>query len=470
MTQERNQKATNGISRRSFLQILGAGSAASLVLAACAVPAAPAAQPGAAAGGEGTAAPAQSAAALTVMAFGQADQPAFQALAEAYMQAHPDVKVEAVFLPNDEQYYNTLQTQYAGGSNPDIASMQGWGYQIFAENGALTGLNALRERDGFNDAWADVQVVKDYTERNGDTYLTPMQLATMVMFYSKKLFDDAGIAYPTDDWTYEQFLDTAQKLTKKDGDSKQWGYQTNGNWFRDIHWIRGTGAQEFDTLIDPKKSQFSQQPIVDIVQQVASDFYGKIGISPSPADLDSGSGGIEAGQSAMKYEGPWWFPRMVTQELRDQGKAVEFDVVLMPKQQDEARPHRGWAEGVVMFSTAPTDPAWELVKFMAGADGQKIFSEKTGRIPNNFDLVESFWGPMVEKNHGLKNWKAFLTAFNNGEVDVISGLPRSQYWNEVVKPVGWDPLIAGSATAADVLPKVDEGVQKLLDDYYASKS
>jgi multiple sugar transport system substrate-binding protein len=457
--------ATANLSRRAFLRLTGS-VAATAALAACAPSVS---QPGVGVD-SGAAAPAAEATALTVMAFGQPDLPAFQALAETYSEAHPDVSVEALFLPNDESYYATLQTQYAGGSNPSIASMQGWGFQLFAENGVLTGLNALRERDDFNYAWADVQVVRDYTERNGDTYLAPMQLATMVMFYAKKPFDEAGIPYPTDDWTFEEFVDIAEQLTKTDGDVRQWGYQSNGNWFRDIHWIRSTGAQEFDSLIDPTTSQFAQEPIIEIVQLVASDFYHTLGISPKPADLDSGAGGIEAGQSAMKYEGPWWFPQMVTPEKRDQGAAVEFDVVLMPKMADADRPHRGWAEGVVIFSNAPTDAAWDLVKFMSGEEGQRIFSELTGRIPNNFDLVESFWAPKVQENHGLTNTAAFLTAFGKGEVDVISGLPRSQYWNEVVKPTGWDPLIAGSATAAEVLPLVDEGIQALLDEYNASRA
>ncbi|MCB0151682.1 MAG: extracellular solute-binding protein, partial [Caldilineaceae bacterium] len=168
-----------GLSRRDFLRVVGGGSAAMVVLAACAPAAAPAGQ----AGESGSAAaPAQAAAALTIMAFGQADQPAFQGVADEYMKRNPDAKVEVVFLPNDESYYAALQTQYAGGSNPDIASMQGWGFQIFADNGALTGLNDLRQRDSFDYAWADSQSVRDYTIRNGDTYLTPMQLATMVMF------------------------------------------------------------------------------------------------------------------------------------------------------------------------------------------------------------------------------------------------------------------------------------------------
>ena len=403
------------------------------------------------------------------MAFGEPDLPAYKALVEAYMAANPGKSAEAVFLPNDETYYAALQTAYAGGSNPDIASMQGWGFQLFADNNVIYGLNELRARDGFDYAWADSPAVRESSERNGDTYLTPMQVATMVMFYLKKPFDDAGLPYPTDDWTFDQFVEMATALTNTSGDSKLWGYQTSLGWFRDIHWIRGTGKQEFDTIIDPHVSQFNQPEIAEIVQLITSDFMYSMGISPKPADMQDGAGVIEAGMAAMKYEGPWFFPRLNSQALRDEGKQREFDVVLMP-QQGEKRTHRGWAEGVTIFNTAPKDEAWDLVKFMSGEEGQKIFSTATGRIPNNVSLIESFWAPSIEANHGVKNYKAFLTAFENGVSDIISGLPRTQYWLEVVKPVGWDPLMGGQATAAEVLPLVDQGVQKILDDYWASKA
>lgn len=453
---------TNAYSRRSFLKLAGT-SVAAVALAACAAPAAPGAVPA-----EGGAAPAAEATKITVMSFGETPLPAFKAMADAYMAANPGKSVETVFLLDDETYYAGLQTAYAGGSNPDIASMQGWGFQIFADNGVIHGLNELRQRDSYDYAWGAGPSVRDSTERNGDTYLTPLQIATMVMFYLKKPFDDAGLPYPTDDWTFDQFVETATALTKTDGDAKMWGYQTSLGWFRDIHWIRGTGKQEFDTLIDPHTSQFNQPEIVEIVQLIASDFMYKMGISPRPVDMQDGAGVIESGMAAMKYEGPWFFPRLNTQKLRDEGKEREFDVVLMP-QQGEKRTHRGWAEGLVMFNTAPVDAAWDVVKFMSGEEGQKIHSDLTGRIPNNPALVESYWAPTIEANHGVKNYKAFLTAFENGVSDVISGLPRNTYWLEVVKPVGWDPLMGGQATAADVLPLVDEGVQKILDDYWAGK-
>jgi ABC-type glycerol-3-phosphate transport system substrate-binding protein len=157
--------------------------------------------------------------------------------------------------------------------------------------------------------------------------------------------------------------------------------------------------------------------------------------------------------------------------LRDEKKDVPFDVVLMPKQQDGKRPHRGWVEGVVIMKTdaAREAASWECLKFMGGEEGQKIFSKLSGRMPNNPKLVESYYGPIIKQEYGVENYKALVTAFNNGVVDVVCGMNRAQFWNEAIKPIGWDPLLANKATAAEVLPKVDQAVQKMLDDYWAKK-
>jgi multiple sugar transport system substrate-binding protein len=466
-----DEKSTSRkFTRREFLRAAGI-TAAGAVIASCTpapeptnapvagAPAAPAAKP--------TIAPAN----INLMAFGQADVPPFDATIKQFMAVQDKIKVQVTFAPNDETYYTKIQTQIAGGAQPEIVSMQGWGFQPFADTKTIVALDDWIKRDNFSYAWPQLKAVTDYAIRDGKTWLMPMQLATMVMFYSKKLFDEAGVKYPTDDWTYEQFIEIAQKLTKPVGGKKQFGYQANGNWFRDIHWIRGTGKQEFDTLVEPKKSTFNQPEIVKIIQEVASDFFFKSKISPTPADLDAGSGSLNAGSAAMKYEGPWFFSQMSTPKLRDEKKDVPFDVVLMPKQQDAKRPHRGWVEGVVIMKTDAVREAasWECLKFMGGEEGQKIFSKISGRMPNNPALVESYYGPIIKQEFGVENYKALVTGFNNGVVDVVCGMNRAQFWNEAVKPIGWDPLLANKATAAEVLPKVDQAVQKMLDDYWAKK-
>ena len=463
----------NKLSRRQFLILGGQGAIAVAFLAGCG--AAPTAEPAAPAeeaesGGE-AAAPAAAPVELEFLAWGDpADIEAWDKLSTLYMEKNPNVtvKVTSVADPN-ANFYPKLQTAIAGGTPPAVSSFQGWEWQLYADNNVLAPIDDYIKRDNFTAPYPDgIASIDLSTVRNGNRYLIPLQLGTMVLFYAKQPFDEAGIPYPTDDMTMEQLLETAEKLTSLDGDKKMFGLQANGSWFRDIHWIRSTGNQEFDSLEDPKTAQFNQPDIVEMLQLVAYDVYHTMKISPTPADLEGGANTIETGNAAMKYEGAWFFGRLNSPELREQDKQIEFDVVMMPQGADPDRPHRGWAEGVAIPQSDVVDAAWEFAHFMGSDEGDKIYSETTGRIPNNLGLVESFWIPTIKEKFGVENGQAFIEAFKRSEVDVVGGVPRSKMWSEIVKPVGYDPLLGGSATAAEVLPKVDTELQKVLDDYWAS--
>jgi multiple sugar transport system substrate-binding protein len=396
------------------------------------------------------------------------DGPAWQAVIDQFHETQDAVQVEMTVAPTDD-YYAKLLTQIAGGTPPQCAHFQGWEWQPFADKGVLVPLTDYIERDNFTDPYPDIPGVHQSTERNGHTWIGPYEHPTMVMFYNKAHFDEAGIDYPSPDWTLEDFLEIAAALTDTSGDVKRFGYQANGNWFRDIHWIRNTGAQEFDTLIDPHTAQFNQPEIVEMVQLIASDVYYELKISPTPADLEGGANTIDTGNTSMKYEGPWYFKRLNNEELRAEGKAIDFDVVVMPKVDDPARPHRALTSGIGIVPTDKNDETWEFIRFAVGPEGNATFSSLSGRVPAVKEAAEKAWIPMIEEQFGVTNGQAFLDAFEGAEVDVIGEIPRSKFWNEVVKPVGWDPLTQGTATAAEVLPEVDKQVQAMLDEYWAEK-
>jgi multiple sugar transport system substrate-binding protein len=455
------------LTRRDFLK-LGSIGASAVVLARCAQPTEEVMQAVTEAVSEAAEAPAQVAGEIDFLAWGDpADIEAWDKLSKMFMEQNPDttVNVTPISDPN-ANFYPKLQTMIAGGTPPHLSSFQGWEWQTYADSDVLAPLDDMLAQDSYYAALypKDVKSLVDSTVRNGKTYLLPMQMGTMVMFYAKKPFDDAGMDYPTDDWTFEEMLAMAEELTDTSGDFNMFGLQANGSWFRDIGWIRQTGQQEFDELIDPTKAQFSQQEIVDILQIVASDVYNTLKISPTPADLEGGANAIETGNVAMKYEGAWFFGRLNSPELREEGKQVDFDVVLMPEVTDPERPHRGWAEGITVPKSDNVEGGWAFGSFMAGEEGAKIYSETTGRIPNTFELIESFWIPVIEEKFQVQNGAAFIESLKRSEVDVIGKVPRSKMWSEVVKPVGYDPLMAGSATAAEVLPKVDAELQALLDE------
>lgn len=454
------------LTRRDFLKF-GASGVAAMILARCAPSPTPAAPAGPAA-----TEPPMAPTTVDFLAWGDnADLPAWDQLSKLYMERNPHVTVNVTTVADpNANFYPKLQTSVAGGTPPDVSSFQGWEWQTYADKDLLAPIGDYATRDGFTAPYPEgIQSIKDSTDRKGNRYLIPLQVATMLMFYIKKPFDDAGLPYPTDDWTYEEFIEIAKKLTNTSGENKLFGVQSNGSWFRDIGWIRGTGKQEFDSIVDPKKATFNQPEIVDIIQQVASDFYYDMKIAPTPADLSGGANSFETGNCVMKYEGPWWFPRMNSPELRAENKQHEFDVVLMPKMADGTRPHRGWAEGVALLKGDNVDEAWKFASFMGSDEGDKIYSQVTGRLPNNLGLLESFWLPTIEERFQLKNGKAFIEALNHSEVDVVGGVPRSLLWSEIVKPTGWDPLINGSAKAADVLPAVDAAIQAKLDEYWATQ-
>jgi len=467
----RNKK----LSRREVLLLGGKSVLALAILSSCgpAATEAPAEAPAAESGSEGGEAPAAAPVTLEFLAWGDpADIEAWDKLSTMYMEQNPnvEVKVTSVADPN-ANFYPKLQTAIAGGTPPSVSSFQGWEWQIFADSGVLAPIDEFIERDNFTAPYPEgISSVEVSTKRDGSTYLIPLQLGTMVLFYAKQPFDEAGIPYPTDNMTMEEFMDIAQQLTDTGGDNKMFGLQANGSWFRDVQWIRSTGKQEFDELVDPKTAQFNQPEIVEMLQLVAYDVYHTMKISPTPADLEGGANTIETGNAAMKYEGAWFFGRLNSPELREEGKEIPFDVVLMPEVADSDRPHRGWAEGVALPQTDHVEAAWGFAHFMGGEEGDKIYSETTGRVPNSFDLIESFWIPTIKERFGVENGQAFIEAFKRSEVDVVGGVPRSKMWSEIVKPFGYDPMLGGSATAGEVMPKVDEELQTLLDEYWASVS
>lgn len=459
---------SNKLSRRNFLKLSAAATAATIV-AGCAPPTA-APKPGATQPAVATQPPAAKPVTIDFLGWGDnTDIPAWEKLKTAFTAKYPNFTINVTTVADPgANHYPKLQTMIAGGTPPDVSSFQGWEWQVFAERNLLAPLDDYIAKDKFTAPYpAGIKSIEETTTFKGKKYLMPLQIATMLMFYARKPFQEANLPFPKDDWTFEEFIETCKKLTKTTGDKKLWGIQANGGYVRDIHWIRGTGKQEYDTLVYPKKATFNQKEIADIAQIMANDVYNTLKIAPTPADLSGGANTINTGNCAMKYEGAWFFTQLNSPDLRAQNKQVEFDVVLMPKQQDAGRPHRGWAEGVCVVKTPKADDSWKFAHFMGG-EGNKTYSETTGRIPNNLALVESWWVPMIAERFQVKNGKAFIEAIKVSEVDVVGAVTRTKITNEVVKPVAWDVLVAGKGTAAELLPKVDAGVQKLFDEYWAT--
>ena len=202
------------LSRRQFMQ-LSAGLASGALLAACAAPVAPAP-----AGGE--AVPSQEAVTITFLAL----HDGWANVWDAFNEVHPDVTVEADFLPWDA-FFEQIQVRLASGSgDPDVYEVDvpltaSYGFREW-----LIPLDDLFTEDEVND-WVPSSLEAGHYE--GELIAAPMKTSTQLLYYNKDLLDQVGIVPPGEDerWTWEQLADAAKVATvDADGDGvpETWGF------------------------------------------------------------------------------------------------------------------------------------------------------------------------------------------------------------------------------------------------------
>ena len=61
-----------------------------------------------------------------------------------------------------------------------------------------------------------IQDIVELYQYDGKTYAIPKDYDTIGLWYNKALFDEAGVSYPDESWTWETMAEAAEKLTDKD--------------------------------------------------------------------------------------------------------------------------------------------------------------------------------------------------------------------------------------------------------------
>src|SRR5580692_11108409 len=163
-----------------------------------------------------------------------AEAKAFAHLVAEYEAQHPGQKVSPLFVNNDDTLQKVL-TAVRGGSPPDIAYLYGSWAPNVAQIPQVVNLTKVVQRPGVN--WNDFWVgERDVATVNGKVICIPALVDNLAVVYNKTLFAKAHLPLPTSNWTWDQFVADAKKLT--DPASKQFGtaYVTPGTEDTVWHW------------------------------------------------------------------------------------------------------------------------------------------------------------------------------------------------------------------------------------------
>jgi multiple sugar transport system substrate-binding protein len=122
-----------------------------------------------------------------------------------------DVKVEITVIPYG-QYWTKLQTSLPSENGPDVFWVN-YSHAIdYYPAGLVQEIQTYIDRDKV-DLSPFPKALKDMYSYNGKVYGIPKDYDTIGLFYNKALFDAKGVAYPTNDWTWDDLKRAAIAVT-----------------------------------------------------------------------------------------------------------------------------------------------------------------------------------------------------------------------------------------------------------------
>ena len=130
----------------------------------------------------------------------------------------PNVNVTNNIVPVTSwaDYADKLATLVAGGKSPDLINIGGEGYRLGVAKNLVLPLDAAMAKVPEIAASMNPRLIEGASV-DGKVYWLPHLYETMVIFYNTKMFNEAGIPRPADDWSWDDFLGVAQTLTSGSG-------------------------------------------------------------------------------------------------------------------------------------------------------------------------------------------------------------------------------------------------------------
>jgi multiple sugar transport system substrate-binding protein len=336
---------------------------------------------------------------LSFMAFGDPEElVAYRELIDAFQVAEPGVTVEFIETSDRDDLIARLSTAFAGGAPPDLFLMIYRFYGQFAVKGVLESLQPyLDSSDVFHADEFYAQAMEAF-QVDGEQICMPQNISSLVVYYNKDLFDEAGLSYPDEGWTWADFLRMAKALTVDvdgDGVTDRYGVGMDPEVIRLAPFIWSSGAELVDDETDPTRFAVDTPTAIQAMQDFF-DLHSVYGVAPGDEQLESEDTETRFlnGTLGMVFSSRRDTPSFRT--ITDFG----WDVV------------------------GEQDTAWRFVEFALGPEGAPIVAASGRTVPSLIEVANS--DAFLDPTRDPANSRVFLDT-----IPVIRRVPNISTWPEI---------------------------------------
>ncbi|WP_457943650.1 ABC transporter substrate-binding protein [Caproiciproducens sp. LBM24188] len=231
-----------------------------------------------------------------------------QKMIDAYKKIHPNVTIKMQSYGYND-YFTQLTTKVAGGKAADVFELNYENFVPYAKKGALMPLDDIIKSQGIDTSAYNQTALKAFNA-DGKQYGVPDSFSTVLLIYNKDLFDKAKVAYPTDDWTWEDAMNAAKKIRALGKDIYGYYHPLSYNEFYKV------SKQNGGSLISADGKSFTMDTPANVeALQYMIDMQNKSNVMPTPTQLERVPNAdwdlFKSGRLGMIVTGCWAFPDFV---------------------------------------------------------------------------------------------------------------------------------------------------------------
>lgn len=203
-------------------------------------------------------------------------------------------------------FYQKLMALQAAGTAPDVARIAEFYLPVMIAKNQVADLTDKVARLNMDDYFESA--FRGASHVDGRTYGVPSGMYSTVMYFNKDLFDQAGLAYPSQDWenpnTLQEVAEMAAKLTAGSGADKVTGFGTNITTLHLQEYLLGNGGSG---LYDAQGKCALMEPLNLEVYQI----FGKMAVenqsmlNTNDTKVIGAADLFREGKLAMYVDGTW---------------------------------------------------------------------------------------------------------------------------------------------------------------------
>ncbi len=340
----------------------------------------------------------------------------------AFMAANPNVKVK--WEPIAQDYETVLKTNLAAGTEADVFYADIFWIDSLMKTGKLLALDDYMAKTGTKKAFS----------YNGKVYGIPKDFNTLGLVYNKDLFKAAGVAEPTNDWTWTDLQTAAKKLTS--GSVVGLSLPADAARFVPFLWQAGGDLNNINNAAGIAAVDFY------------TGFEAKDNVSKLPSELGMGWAGeaFEKGKAAMVFEGGW-----LPADLNNNFKTVNYGVVQMPKGTAAKSNLIFTVSYSISAKTKNPSAAWALANYLTGSDNQTKVLKAGFALPTRQALSSSITNP---------NSKAIFDGAPYGKPFNYASANTGKVNDEINKAL--ESVMLKKSSTKDALDKLATTIKPLL--------